>query len=136
MQPAKRDLVITCGDSFGAESVSFIWSENGVPVDLTGYTGSMRASMDAPDGADIFDWTDSNGMLILGGPLGSITPDVDPATTAALWPPAKVKPGTAAAGVPTYKAGIWILELTAPDGTVRRPLQGDLLLIQKVQKVQ
>lgn len=133
MQPAKRDLVITCGDTFGAESVSFVWSEDGAPVDLTGYTGSMRAVKEGVDGAEIFNWTDSNGKLVLGGPLGTITPNVTSQETDDLWPPDKVKVNAGASGVPTYKAGIWALELTSPLGVVRRLLQGDLQLIQKIR---
>lgn len=135
MQPAKRDLVIVCGASFDGGTVSYTWQIAGNPVDLTGYSASMRAALAQADGlgAEIFNWTDLNAKLLLGGPAGTITPAVNAADTIALWPPTKLVSGTAVNGVPTFKAGVWVLELTSPSGEVSRLLQGDLLLIQKVQ---
>lgn len=135
MQPTKRDLVIVCGASFDGSTLSFTWQIGGNPVDLTGYRASMRAALAQSDGlgADIFNWTDQTGRLLLGGPLGTITPQVAASDTLALWPPPKLVTGAIANGVPTFKAGIWVLELTSPSGEVSRLLQGDLLLIQKVQ---
>ena len=128
MQPSKYDLVVPCGASLDADTVQFTWLVGGAPVNLTGYSASMRGASAA---GELFNWNTTNGKLMLGGSAGTITPAALPADTSALWS-AGLPPAMPANGVPTVKAATWAVELTDANGKVTRLLQGDLLLIPEV----
>lgn len=105
MTAGRYDLTIEQGATLAR---TITWTDsNGDAVDLTGYTAEAqgRASYEAT----VYAWriTSSSGIT-LGGIAGTIALLMTAATTAALSP----------------HRGVWDLELTAPDGTVTRLLEG------------
>lgn len=94
------------------------WEIDTVPVNLTGYTARLQARVDVEDSEVILSLTTTNGGITLGGSAGTISLD-QTATQTTLLP----------AG--TY---VYDLELIAPNSTVTRLVQGELLISPEVTR--
>lgn len=89
-----------------------------VPVDLTGCSARMqvRAKIDAPEVLD--ELSTGNGRIVLGGADGAIELVFPHAVSAAY----------------AWRSGVYDLELTMSDGTVRRLLQGQVAVDPEVTR--
>lgn len=120
MSAGRYDLVIEKGATF---SRIFTWKIPSAtnptscpPLNLTGYTAraQIRATVAAADPPAI-DLTSSPAAgLVLGGVAGTITMTITAAQTSAL--------------TLTNNVGVWDIELTAPDSSVVRLLEGSVEL--------
>lgn len=81
------------------------------PHDLSGYTGRMSIK-DKVGGTELLSLTTTNGRIVVDNTAKTITLTADAVTTAAL----------------TFKAGVYDLELVAPDTTVTLLLYGKVAL--------
>lgn len=109
--PLDYELVIYSGTSFRRE---FRWLPDGsTPMDFTGWSASMLIG--SVGATALIALTDTNGGLTLTT-AGQIIIELSPGQTSALRP-----------GVASYN-----LDLTAPDGYVRRFLRGRVSVIQDV----
>lgn len=97
--------------------LTITWEVDGSPVDITGYTAAMQARHNIKSTSTFISLTDVSG-LTLGGAAGTIVVNLSAATTAAI----------------TEKFGVYDLELTAPDGTVTRLLQGSVTISREVTR--
>lgn len=84
------DLVLTCLRPDGS----------GLPRDLTGCSAHMSVRRKPGDTTSLLDLTDANGLLVLGGAAGTISPNVPASTMAAF-----------------VIAGGWDLFIQFPDGS-------------------
>jgi hypothetical protein len=109
------DFTIEQGATF---NLLLTWKINGTPVNLTGYTARLAARVDVEDTEVILSLTTSNGGITLGGSAGTIRLDQTAAQTTLL-----------PAG--TY---VYDLELIAPNTTVTRLVQGELLISAEVTR--
>ena len=108
------DITINQGATY---QLVVTWNVSGSPVDLTGYTAALQARYNVDASTTFISLTSGSG-LTLGGALGTITVDLTAAQTAAL----------------TCFYGVYDLELTAPDGTVTRLLQGTVTVSKEVTR--
>jgi predicted MFS family arabinose efflux permease len=109
------DFTIEQGATF---NLLLTWKIDTVPVNLTGYTARLAARVDVEDTEVILSLTTSNGGITLGGSAGTISLDQTAAQTTLL-----------PAG--TY---VYDLELVAPNTTVTRLVQGELLISAEVTR--
>lgn len=75
--PGKHSFVLYQGTTLRKV---FTWTVEGVPLDLTGYTGAAQLRKTAGDPAPALDLSTQNGGIIIDGPAGKITmyaPSVD-----------------------------------------------------------
>lgn len=93
-----------------------VWKINGVAVDLTDYTAKMQVRTSPSDPSVLVELSTVNGRITLTPASGRITLTLFASTTTSLTP-----------GQYVYD-----LELTAPDGTVTRLLQGGFVVIAQV----
>lgn len=115
MAAGTLDFTIEQGATF---NLLLTWKIDTVPVNLTGYTARLAARVDVEDTEVILSLTTSNGGITLGGSAGTISLD-QTATQTTLLP----------AG--TY---VYDLELVAPNTTVTRLVQGELLISAEVTR--
>ena len=115
MAAGTLDVTIEQGATF---NLLLTWKIDTVPVNLTGYTARLQARVDVEDSEVIVSLTTSNGGITLGGSAGTISLD-QTATQTTLLP----------AG--TY---VYDLELIAPNSTVTRLVQGELLISPEVTR--
>ena len=117
MSAYKQNLVIEQGATF---SFNILWTESdgSTPVDLTNYTAEMdiRATYDDP--ATIIQLDTTNGRITLGGTAGTIQLNISATDTAAL----------------SFDSAVYDLELTAPDGTVTRLMEGGVSFSPEVTR--
>lgn len=103
----KLKLTFLQGETFDR---TFTWKTGtpAVPVDLTGCSArsQFRAKIDAPD--VLLQLSSDDGSIVLGGAAGTIRYRLSAAATAAL----------------AWRSAVHDLELTFPDGTVRRLISG------------
>jgi len=92
--------------------------QNGVLIDLTGYSARMQIRENIEDTAVIHTLTDANGHLVLGGVAGTITFSMSSAITAAL----------------DFDTAVYDLELISAGGIVTRLLKGDVILSKEVTR--
>lgn len=118
--PIKHNLTIYQGASFNDV---IVWKAGETkatvqPVDLTGCTARMqvREKIDSP--TVLFECTTENGRLVLGGVLGRIEFNVDPAVTASQ----------------AWRFGVYDLEIVYSDGAVRRLLYGTVTVSREVTR--
>jgi len=130
MIPAREDLVLAVGAAFGPESIIYTIKRSGLPLDLTACQVEMLG-YGLQGGQALFSWKSQEDKLTLGGAMGTVTPAVTGAETAAIWstPGLITRSLTPYRGMPTYLAGTWVMDISGPDGLFLRPLQGNLLLI-------
>lgn len=112
-QPGFYDFTIYKGATF---SELLTWKdENGALINLIGYSAQFTGEgIDRQ--APFLNLTTANGGITLGGSAGTITVSMNNTATAAL----------------IANDGIYNLELTAPDGSVTRLLEGHLYIAQEV----
>ncbi len=105
--PARVDLSIEAGATF-RRRLRWTAGAIGTPIDLTGCTARMQLRAAVASPTVLANLTSENGGIALGGIAGPIDLHIPAATTAAL----------------EITAGVWDLELVAPDGDVRRLAEG------------
>jgi hypothetical protein len=115
MAAGTLDFTIEQGATF---NLLLTWKIDTVLVNLTGYTARLSARVDVEDTEVILSLTTSNGGITLGGAAGTISLD-QTATQTTILP----------AG--TY---VYDLELIAPNATVTRLVQGELLISPEVTR--
>ena len=115
--PAKHNCFVYRGATF---SEQIEWKdENGVAIDLTGYTARlhMRETLEAP--IPFLTLTTENGGIALGGTAGTVDLLVSAAATSAI----------------AATSGVYDLELVAGDGvTVTRLLEGLVTISPEVTR--
>jgi len=115
MAAGTLDFTIEQGATF---NLLLTWKIDTVLVNLTGYTARLSARVDVEDTEVILSLTTSNSGITLGGAAGTISLD-QTATQTTILP----------AG--TY---VYDLELIAPNATVTRLVQGELLISPEVTR--
>lgn len=112
MQPGRYNITVYKGTTF---SLAPVWKIDNSPVDITNYTVDMqvRAATDQPI---IVELSTSNGKASINGPLGQITLTLSAAQTTAL----------------TAGNYFYDLNLTSPDSTVWKILQGAFNVVESV----
>lgn len=97
-------------------TLTFAWTINGNPVDLTGYTAEMHVRRKHTTATTLLDFSSAAGDITLNGALGT---------------------GVVKALIPnslnnTVKRGVYDLELTASNGDVTRLLEGIVVFSPEV----
>jgi hypothetical protein len=110
--PGRFNINVYKGTTF---TLSPVWKINNSPVLMQGYTADMQVRA-ATDTAIIVELSTSNGRAVITGSEGKVTLTLTATETAAL-----------AAG--TY---IYDLNVTAPDATVTKILQGNFVINESV----
>jgi hypothetical protein len=105
MTPGRYNITVYQGSTWVLEPQ---WKIGSSYVDVTGYTAAMDVRYAPSSTTSIIELTSSNGRIIVGSTNGKFTLQLDNQETAAL-----------PAGSYVYD-----LEITAPDGTVTRLLEG------------
>lgn len=91
--------------------------QNGVLVDLSGYSARMQIRDSVEATGFLHEATTVNGQIVLGGAAGTITFNIDAATTAGF----------------TFETAVYDLELVS-GAVVTRLLQGDVVLSLEVTR--
>lgn len=121
MIPATYPFTIYCGTTLDADALNFTYKVDGVPVDLTGC--SVQMSCRNSRGELLFDWSTTNGKLVLDGANGRITGNITAVETSELnllhLPVYSIENE-----MPVYMLGLWCLEITTVSGRVDRLLHG------------
>ena len=117
MSAYKQNLVIEQGATF---SFNIEWREpdGTTPVDLTGYTAEMDIRATYDDLTTIIQLDTTNGRITLGGTAGTVQLSISATDTAAL----------------SFESAVYDLELTAPDGTVTRLMEGGVSFSPEVTR--
>lgn len=115
--PAKHNLYVYRGATL-SEDVT--WKdENGVPIDLTGFTARMHMRETMDSATPFLTLTTENGGITLGGAAGTIDILASATATSAI----------------TATAGVYDLELVASDTiTVTRLLEGIVFISPEVTR--
>lgn len=124
----RQDLTVNQGETW---SFTFTHKSGGSPVDLTGFVARMavRATFSAGYLAYLSSGADAiSGTIALGGALGTVTPSMTAAQTAALEPLMEQLP---VGDDPTVFLR-YDLELVSPAGAVTRALEGRFILRREV----
>lgn len=109
--PDRLNLSVWKDTTFQA-TLTYYTDDTGVTLrNLTGYTALMEIK-DTPTGSVIATWSTANGLIVLGGSLGTITITV-PATTVAGY---------------TWRSGVYDLLITSPSGFVDALLFGSFTI--------
>lgn len=111
--PGRYNMTCYQGATF---SLAPVWKINGQVVNLTDYTAVMQVRTSPDDPTVLVELSTANGRITITGTSGLVSLSLNAATTAALD-----------AGQYVYD-----LELTAPDSTVTRLLQGGFVVIPQV----
>lgn len=118
-QVAKRNLTIYQGATF---IDSYVWGTGSAasytPVDLTDCSARLQARVRAGATDVLFELSTDNGGITLGGALGTIDLSMAFEDTAAL----------------SFRTGVYDLEITRADGTVRRLMSGHVHLKLEVTR--
>lgn len=113
---ATYDLEINQGATY---SKTFTWKDGaGEPVNLTAYTARMQVRRGVSDETVLLELTTENGRLTLGGVAGTVSLNLTPTVTAAI----------------DWRRGKYDLELVAPDGSVTRFLDGQVVVSREVTR--
>lgn len=117
MAAAKLKLLIEQGATF-IKVLTWKTGSPAMPVDVTGYTAHMqiRSSVDTEE--VLADLSTENGGIVMGGDTGSITLTI---------------PATQTAGF-TWNGGVYDLEITSPDGIVRRLVYGTVTVSKEITR--
>ena len=95
-------------------------------IDLTGYSARMQIRTGYNDPAFVLELNTTNGGIVLGGALGTVTINITPAQSSAI-------PITSTVGIPPYQNFVYDIELTkTSDGSVRKFLVGFVKLNKEV----
>jgi len=105
MAATTYDILIEQGATY---SQVITYKDNGVAVNLTGYTARMQVRATLESASTLVELTTANSRIALGGTAGTITLTISATDTAAL----------------TAGRGVYDLELVSGSGIVTRLLQG------------
>jgi hypothetical protein len=115
MAATTYDILIEQGATF---SQVITYKDNGVAVNLTGYTARLQVRATLESASTLIELTTANGRIALGGAAGTITLTIAAADTAAL----------------TAGRGVYDLELVSGSGIVTRLLQGVATISRNVTR--
>jgi hypothetical protein len=115
MAATTYDLLIEQGATY---SQSITYKDNGVAVNLTGYTARMQVRATLEAASALIELTTANRRIALGGTAGTITLTISATDTAAL----------------TSGRGVYDLELVSGSGIVTRLLQGVCTISRNVTR--
>jgi hypothetical protein len=115
MAATTYDILIEQGATY---SQLITYKDNGVAVNLTGYTARMQVRATLEAASALIELTTANGRIALGGTAGTITLTISATDTAAL----------------TSGRGVYDLELVSGSGIVTRLLQGVATISRNVTR--
>jgi hypothetical protein len=115
MAATTYDILIEQGATY---SQVITYKDNGVAVNLTGYTARMQVRATLESASTLVELTTANSGIALGGTAGTITLTIAAADTAAL----------------TSGRGVYDLELVSGSGIVTRLLQGVATISRNVTR--
>jgi hypothetical protein len=115
MAATTYDILIEQGATF---SESMVYKDQGVAINLTGYTARMQVRSTLESASTVVELTTANGRIALGGTAGTITLTISATDTAAL----------------TSGRGVYDLELVSGSGIVTRLLQGVCTISRNVTR--
>jgi hypothetical protein len=115
MAATTYDLTIEQGANF---SQVITYKEDGVAVNLTGYTARMQVRATLESASTLVELTTANSRIALGGAAGTISLTISATDTAAL----------------TAGRGVYDLELVSGSGIVTRLLQGVATISRNVTR--
>jgi len=115
MAATTYDILIEQGATF---SQVITYKDNGVAVNLTGYTARMQVRSTLESATTVVELTTANGRIALGGAAGTITLTISATDTAGL----------------TAGRGVYDLELVSGSGIVTRLLQGVATISRNVTR--
>lgn len=116
--PAFRlPITILKGETFRRQHV---WKAGipALPVDITGCSARMQVRSVVDDATVLLELSTANGGIALGGAAGTITLQLSAAATTAL----------------TWVRGVYDLEITLSDASVRRLLEGSVKVKPEVTR--
>ena len=117
MTAAVHNIVIEQGVPFVFPLV-YLNPDRVTPIDLTGYSAKMQVRFQFASDVPLLDMSTSNGKIILGGALGTITADASDLETALL----------------EGRQAVYDLLLIQPDGTPIRLLKGQVTISPRVTR--
>jgi hypothetical protein len=115
MAATTYDILIEQGATY---SQVITYKDNGVAVNLTGYTARMQVRATLESASTLVELTTANSRIALGGTAGTITLTISATDTAAL----------------TSGRGVYDLELVSGSGIVTRLLQGVATISRNVTR--
>jgi hypothetical protein len=115
MAATTYDILIEQGATY---SQVITYKDNGVAVNLTGYTARMQVRATLESASTLVELTTANSRIALGGTAGTITLTISATDTAAL----------------TAGRGVYDLELVSGSGIVTRLLQGVATISRNVTR--
>ena len=115
MNPGRFNISLYQGDTW---TIAPKWKIDGFPVNVTGFTAKMQARIASTSTSVIVELSTANGRIVTGGMDGTFTLTLLPAETSALTP-----------GEYVYD-----FEVTAPNGTVTKLLQGGFSVLAEVTR--
>jgi hypothetical protein len=115
MAATTYDILIEQGATF---SQLVTYKDNGVAVNLTGYTARMQVRATLESASTLVELTTANSRIALGGTAGTITLTISATDTAGL----------------TAGRGVYDLELVSGSGIVTRLLQGVATISRNVTR--
>lgn len=116
MTPAKYDLVVYQGATL---RLPMQYVAGGVPVNITDCSIRAVGRQRYDSGEEAFELSIGQGITVTDPLTGSFTMSLTVAQTMAI----------------NFRLGVWNLEITFPEGTVIRVVQGFLTLSKMVQPV-
>jgi hypothetical protein len=117
MTAGRLDLVCEQGATFRRV---LTWTAGGAPVDLSGWTAEMQVRRRHDAAEPEITLSTADGRITLGGSAGTVTLELGAAETSALTADTSGK----REAVPAATPYVYDLELTAPDGSVTRLVEG------------
>jgi hypothetical protein len=115
MAATTYDILIEQGATY---SQVITYKDNGVAVNLTGYTARMQVRATLESASTLVELTTANSRIALGGTAGTISLTISATDTAAL----------------TSGRGVYDLELVSGSGIVTRLLQGVATISRNVTR--
>jgi len=115
MAATTYDILIEQGATY---SQVITYKDNGVAVNLTGYTARMQVRATLESASTLVELTTANSRIALGGAAGTITLTISATDTAGL----------------TAGRGVYDLELVSGSGIVTRLLQGVATISRNVTR--
>ena len=113
MTPGRYNIKVYQGSTF---SLAPQWKIDGTYVNVTGYTAAMSVKNSPTSSSTIISLTSSNGRITVGTTDGKFTLNLSAAETTGL----------------TAGNYVYDLEVTAPNGTVTRLLEGGFIVYEGV----
>lgn len=115
MSTGKCNIKITQGATFRK---TFVWNARGAPVDLTGWKARMQIRESHESKTVLAELTTENGMIIVTAADGKFQLDIPADMTSVL----------------SFEDAVFDIELEAPDGFVKRIVEGKVALSPEVTR--